>query len=93
MRPQQWAEVLNWKQIDAGPMNRWLLPAAVVALLVVGWQHRGQGLARACTGIVGRAMPAQESVSSMGGAWEEKGARPPGVNPLQAFCSSLAQGN
>ena len=64
MRPQQWAEVLNWKQIDAGPMNRWLLPAAVVALLVVGWQHRGQGLARACTGIVGRAMPAQESVSS-----------------------------
>ena len=93
MRAQQWAEVLNWKQIDAGPMNRWLLPAAVVALLVVGWQHRGQGLARACFGIVGRAMPAQESVSNMGGAWEEKSDRTSGANPLQSLCRSLAQGN
>ena len=74
-------------------MNRWLLPAAVVALLVVGWQHRGLGLARACADMAARAMPAQESVRSMGSAWEEKEARPPGVNPLQAFCRSLAQGN
>ena len=74
-------------------MNRWFLPVAIAALLVVGWQHRGQGLAQACSGIVGRAMPAQESVNAMGGAWEEKESRTPGANPLQAFCRSLAQGN
>ncbi len=76
-------------------MNRWFLPVAIAALLVVGWQHRGQGLARAraCFGIVGRAMPAQESVSNMSGAWEEKSDRTSGANPLQSLCRSLAQGN
>ena len=74
-------------------MNRWFLPVAIAALLVVGWQHRGQGLARACWGTLGRAVPAQEAVSTMGGGWQEKGARTPGANPLQAFCRSLAQGN
>ena len=74
-------------------MNRWFLPVAVAALLVVGWQHRGQGLARACMGVAGRAVPGQAAVGTMGGAWEEKGARAPGENPLHAFCRSLAQGN
>jgi hypothetical protein len=72
-------------------MNRWLLPAAVAALLVVGWQHRGQGLSQACMGSIGRVVPGQESVGNMGGAWEEKGGRSPAVNPMQAFCRSLSQ--
>ena len=93
IRPQCRAAVLKWASIEARRMNRWLLPTAVVALLVVAWQHRGQELARVCTGIVSHVMPAQESVSSLGGAWEEKGAHSPGANPLQAFCRNLAQGS
>ena len=72
-------------------MNRWLLPAAIVALLVVGWQNRGQGLARTCLSMVGSAIPAQESVRGMGAAWEEKDANTAGANPLHAFCQSLIQ--
>jgi hypothetical protein len=74
-------------------MNRWLLPAAVAALLVVGWQHRGQRLALACSGALAWAIPGDQSVAGMGSTWKDPGAPSSGVNPLLAFCSSLAQRN
>ena len=74
-------------------MNRWLMPAAVLALLVVGWQHRGQRLALACSSALDWAIPAQQAAANIGSTWKEPGAQSSGSNPLQAFCSSLAQRN